>query len=169
MNLQISLIDPAPLHEDNTVNWLNSEDIRKTFGITSYVSRCSHRNWLESRPDLIRKSILVDSVHVGNIILHPNYRHKSGILEIYIGDSDARGVGVGYNALVIFLDDIFEKKRFHRVSLVTREDNTIASSLYSKLGFVREGAERESIMTFDNVWVNQVRWSLLSSEWLARY
>lgn len=162
---KILLVSPSACHEENTVRWLNSDDIRKTFGITTKVTHHSHLNWVRDNPKVIRKSIIYSDVHVGNLLFHPNYNHRSGVLELYIGEPSARGCGVGYQVMCMALQEIFDQLNFHRVSLCTRVDNYAAASLYQKLGFIQEGIERECVLTSSSEFIDQVRWSLLSREW----
>ncbi|MEK7802228.1 MAG: GNAT family protein, partial [Pseudomonadota bacterium] len=59
---------------------------------------------------------------------------------------------------------LFGACRLHRVELVTLEDNARAIKLYTKLGFVREGARREALFR-NGTYKDLISMGLLSSEW----
>ncbi|MFZ4808751.1 MAG: GNAT family N-acetyltransferase [Hyphomicrobiaceae bacterium] len=62
------------------------------------------------------------------------------------------------------LDYLFKHCGLHRVGLVTLANNTAAIALYTKLGFVEEGREREAIFR-DGRFQNLVAMGLLGREW----
>ena len=154
-------------HDTKTVEWLNSEDLRGTFGMRQAVSVGLHRNWVDAAVDTWIRAIQDrEGVHVGNVLLKINERHRSGYLQIYIGETRARGMGLGNQALIATLEAAFGEHVLHRVWLHTFADNLRAEMLYKKHGFVLEGVERDALW-FDGVCVSQRRWSLLEGEWRA--
>jgi RimJ/RimL family protein N-acetyltransferase len=62
---------------------------------------------------------------------------------IFIGESDARGRGLGTDATALVLRHAFDTLNLNRVWLHVFEDNPGAIHVYEKLGFVREGVLRE--------------------------
>lgn len=154
-------------HIAKTVEWLNEPLIRKTFGITQKVTIDSHKSWLLSSKHTANLwAIYHDTNYVGNIIISPNQRHRSSYLQIYIGDIQQQSKGVGFDSMKIILKHLFHEKKNHRVWLHCLPDNEKALRLYTKLGFVQEGEERESIWC-DGVFLTQLRLSLLKDEWLS--
>lgn len=149
---------------ENTVNWLNNESIQRGFGITRAVNLEEHIDWLRTHPNIEVLSILYNTLHVGNIVLDFNERHESVFFQIYIGDSNCRGKSIGTLAMNIALKYIFVEQQKHRLYLKVFEDNVPAIALYEKLGFVKEGIERES-HKMDGVFRNQLLYSMLSREW----
>lgn len=147
----------------NTINWLNDKQIQKTFGITKGVNLKEHIDWLSKHPNIEFMSIMYKDSHIGNIILDFNERHRSVFLQIYIGDFSYQGRGIGTQAMNAVLNYIFDEKKMNRVHLKVFEDNVAAISLYEKLGFIKEGMERESHL-LDEVYRNQLLYSILSSE-----
>ena len=152
-------------HYDKTVEWLNSSDLKSTFGIQRALTVQTHRAWIEANIDTQIWAI-VDTAghHVGNVLLKINERHRSGYFQIYIGDRNIRGQGLGERALTATLNRAFDELGLHRVWLHTFHDNWVAERLYVKYGFVLEGTERDALL-WNSVYVTQRRWSLLEHEW----
>ena len=155
----------SPAHDRATVDWLNSEELRQSFGLTQSVTLESHRRWLESSMDTIMWAIYVgEQGHCGNVLVNCNLRHRSGYFQIYIGERRARGSGVGKLALHAVLDHLFFELDLHRVWLHTLPDHTAAERLYVGAGFVSEGIERESIFRSGR-FSSQQRWAILAMDW----
>ncbi len=151
-----------------TVAWLNSEDLRTSFGLRRILTLDDHRQWLRATEDIVIRAIKDESgAHVGNTLLKLNRVHRSGYFQIYIGERAARGRGIGRAALCEMLECGFVEHGLHRIWLHTFPDNVRAQSLYCSVGFVHEGFERDAIRVEDS-YVSQNRWSLLAPEWRAR-
>lgn len=159
------LITYETKHDKRTVNWLNSPDLRSTFGLKSTITEASHRSWVDANRDTLIWAI-VDSTgqHVGNVLLKVTERHRSGYFQIYIGERSSRGQGLGEKALKVTLSWAFNRLGLHRVWLHTFQDNMVAEKLYTKHGFVFEGTERDALF-WEGCYVSQRRWSLLEHEW----
>ena len=155
-------------HDEKTVAWLNSSDLRQTFGLTYQVSCDSHRQWLNQHPDYHIWAIEENGVHWGNAILNVMPRHDKAMLEIYIGDKHGRGMGLGKRAVKELLEKAFVDLQLNRVSLVTRTDNRPAEALYASCGFTQEGLERQSVKT-DSGYADQNLWALLKEDWVSKY
>ena len=165
-NCRSVLVPYSEIHDDRTVFWLNSPDIRASFGIRQVVNVKAHRAWVDaaSQDTRIWAVMGAGGRHVGNVLLKVTERHRSGYFQIYLGDPESRGLGIGKRALIGTLQIAFEDLHLHRVWLHTFEENQVAESLYRKCGFQLEGVEREAL--FDGSrYVSQRRWSLLSTEW----
>ena len=159
-----------PHHPDQdsaTVAWLNSDDLRTSFGLRRTVTLEGHRRWLQEASDVLLLAIMdSEDRHVGNTLLTLNRTHRSGYFQIYIGDVAARGRGIGRAALVAMLARGFGELALHRIWLHTFPDNARAEALYRSVGIVHEGVERDAILAGDR-YVSQNRWSLLAGEWRA--
>lgn len=159
------LVPYKPNHDEKTVQWLNSATLRATFGMRRSITLESHRRWVESAQDTLMWAVNnAEGNHVGNVLLKINTQHRAGYFQMYIGESEARGKGLGNKALAATLKNAFEKQDLHRIWLHTFPDNLAAEALYKKHGFVSEGFEREAILA-DGIFLSQRRWSLLIEEW----
>ena len=79
----------------------------------------------------------------------------------------SRRTGTGLAMMTAILDEMFLVRTAHRVGLDVTVDNTGALSLFSRLGFVKEGVWRECWCRPAGDWVDCVFLALLKSEWLA--
>lgn len=163
---EVSISKQKTSHYKDTINWLNNKQIQQNFGITKEVNLEDHINWLSEHPNIEVLSILYNDLHVGNIVLDFNVLHESVFLQIYIGDSQCRGKGIGVTAMKLALNYIFVEKQMHRVHLKVFEDNLPAINLYVKLGFIKEGIERDS-HKMNGIFRNQILYSMLCREWKA--
>lgn len=165
---EVKLVPYTREHDARTVEWLNSLDLRSTFGLSQRVTIASHRAWVEQAGEVLLWAVLDrDLLHQGNVLLHLNKRHRNAYFQIYLGNPLARGRGLGSDALTVTLDLAFTELRLNRVWLHTLPDNAAAEALYRSAGFVQEGLERESVFR-DGGYMSQFRWSLLTHEWATR-
>jgi RimJ/RimL family protein N-acetyltransferase len=161
----VYLVPYDETHDAQTVIWLNESELKNKFGLVRIVTLDGHREWIKLQKDLYLWSILdEEKIHQGNISIRINERHFSGYLQIYIGNSAARGKGLGSTALRLVVDYFFEILRFHRLWLHTFPDNHVAKGIYSRMGFEIEGIEKESLFK-EGRFYDQYRWSLLGSRW----
>jgi len=119
--------------------------------------------------DLVLAIILKDGDrHIGNVALHDiNWQHRRAELRIIVGEPDARGKGLGTEAMRLLLRHAFEKLNLHRITLGVRADNVQAIRAYEKCGFVIEGRFRQKYC-LAGVWYDAVRMALLAPDFLGR-
>lgn len=89
---------------------------------------------------------------------------------IYIGADihpDYCGLKLSYKSYIKFIDQLFEEKKLHKISLEVLSSNTRALNLYKKLGFVIEGTRRQEVLKKDE-YVDSIIMSVLKSEWKER-
>lgn len=95
-----------------------------------------------------------------------HWHHRVGWLSIAIGDPANRGRGYGTEAMRLILAFAFDEINLHRVQLTVFSYNTTAIALYERLGFVREGVQRESLLRGGRHY-HTLMYGLLRREWLA--
>ena len=163
----LRLIPYGAEHDAKTVAWLNDPEIQRGFGLARTLTLESHRAWIAANSSSLIWAIISESdEHCGNVLLHPAPARRSSYLQIYL-DAAARGKRVASRALTSVLNYGFNDLGLHRIWLHTLPGNTAAETLYRKLGFTREGIEREALPR-DHGFVDQYCWSLLEHEWRAR-
>jgi RimJ/RimL family protein N-acetyltransferase len=86
----------------------------------------------------------------------------------FIGDSAMRGRGFGTDMMRVLLNICFAELDMHKVYLNVYGYNEGAVRLYERLGFVREGAYRESAYAMGRRW-DEYRYSMLRTEYQALY
>ena len=77
---------------------------------------------------------------------HIEHKHRRAEFGILIGDAEARGKGLAFEAGRLLLEYAFNKLGLHRVYLHTFPDNEPALHLYRKLGFIQEGLLRHHVL-----------------------
>ena len=106
-----------------------------------------------------------ESRHIGNVKLEPIFRGSYAYLGILIGDNEWRGKSVGKEAISCVLDFSFDELKLKEVRLGVDSTNTLARSLYSKIGFETtdlsaEGSSRLE-MSIDSITWDKKRKSIL--------
>ena len=82
--------------------------------------------------------------HVGNVWLWAvDERHRKAELRIVIGERDARGRGVGTEAIDGLCDLAFEQRGLHRVYAYVLANNPRARRSFERAGFAVEGTLRD--------------------------
>jgi RimJ/RimL family protein N-acetyltransferase len=150
--------------------WINDRELVTLSAPFEPVSLQAHERWFES----IR---LRDDVRIFGIRLHDGDRlvgscqlhsihpvHRSAELTIRIGAADARGRGVGAEAVRLLLRYGFEELALHRIYLHVFDSNMPAQRLYRRVGFRREGVLREAAR-IDGAWIDVVVMAILRSEY----
>ena len=89
-------------------------------------------------------------------------------LSIIIGEKGARGKGYGGEAIKLLLDFAFGYLNFHRVAIGVVGFNADALRFYEKVGFRREGVQRDGYY-YDHDYHDFVMMSILEDEYRALY
>ena len=90
--------------------------------------------------------------------------HRDTFIYIGIGERDYRGKGYGTDAHGVLLHYAFTELDLHRVSLSVFGYNERAIRSYEKLGYVREGVQRQELLRNGRRW-DSIMMGLLASEW----
>ncbi len=106
---------------------------------------------------IIRKS---DGAHIGNIsLVNVQLVNRCAEIAILIGRADARGQGLGSEAVYLLTRHGFEAMNLHRIFAGTF--NPAFARCVEKIGWVREGLFRERIWSggryHDQIWLGQLR------------
>jgi RimJ/RimL family protein N-acetyltransferase len=155
----LRLEDSDPLFE-----WINDHDLVVQSAPFCPVAREEHDRWfarIREREDVRIFAIREGSRLVGSCQLHSLHPvHKSAELQIRIGAEDARGRGIGTEALRQLLRYGFDDLDLHRIYLHVLCTNERAIRLYERAGFRREGALREAAL-IDGAWIDVYLMALL--------
>lgn len=101
---------------------------------------------------------------VGEAVLNnwdPPNRNCSFRIAIFAAGRDR---GLGTEATRLTVGHAFDALGLHRVSLTVFAFNPRAQRVYEKVGFVREGVQRDQLL-WDGQWVDSVQMSILEDEW----
>jgi RimJ/RimL family protein N-acetyltransferase len=101
---------------------------------------------------------------IGSIgLLNIDNISKKADFYLMIGEKENRGKGVGTAATKQMLHHAFSNMNLNRVQLTVLETNTNALHVYEKVGFVKEGVQREAVYKNGN-YINLIIMSILKNE-----
>lgn len=98
-------------------------------------------------------------------LINIDQKNRNAECIIDIGEKDYWGKGYGKEALKLLLDYAFLEMNLHRVSLRVFSFNEKAISLYSKIGFKREGISRQSLFR-NGQWHDIIHMGILQHEYV---
>lgn len=162
----------APQEDDSTIfaRWSQNADYLRALDSDPARphSPASFAEWekdiTSGNTFLFRIRLLENDVLIGFVALDVNWANQNGFLAIGIGEPDCWGRGYGTEAMRLILNYAFNELSLHRVGLNVISNNQRAIALYEKLGFVREGAQREVVLR-DGQRFDLVYYGLLRPEW----
>ncbi len=138
--------------EGNYRYWLNDPEIVRynshgRFPMTpekllDYVRSVSHSTTMI----VLAIEDAASGVHVGNISLQGiNWIDRSAEIAFVLGEKDAWGRGIMYEAGQLMIRHAFDVLNLHRVHCGTSADNIGMQKLAEKLGMEKEGTRKEAI------------------------
>jgi RimJ/RimL family protein N-acetyltransferase len=143
----------APVRDDDLPDlfrWINDRESALLSAPYRPVHGQDHRAWFDAirvREDAVVFGIrtLFDDRLVGTCqLVGIDRRARSAELRIRLGDEDARGRGLGAEAVELLLRHAFDDLNLRRVSLQVLATNERAVGTYEKAGFEHEGRLREA-------------------------
>lgn len=151
------------------VRWRNNPLVRRNFIFQESFSEEMHRKWMNSKVasgEVVQYIIEIKEHQkpVGSVYIRDiDYHHHSAEYGIFIGEDDARGLGIGTETAKLFVRHMFKMLGLHRIFLRVFEDNIQACNSYKKAGFIQEGIGRDMVQ-IDGQYKNVVFMSVLESE-----
>lgn len=136
---------------DDIVRWRNQDEVRKNFIYQELFTVESHENWIRNMVETgkVVQMIICDektNQGLGSVYIRDIDRtHHKGEYGIFIGESAARGRGVGTAAAKLMLKYGFEELSLHKIFLRVFADNSQAIRSYKKAGFVREAYLKDEV------------------------
>jgi RimJ/RimL family protein N-acetyltransferase len=137
-------LEPVGLHHaERMLLWMRRPDVAENIGLRRKPTLANTRAWIEwaQREETARAfAIRSGGRHVGNVVLDLIDRHLgTARLSIYIGERDARGLGIGKAALRKLLTCAFSREGLFKVWLTVHVHNIQAIAAYGSVGFRLEG------------------------------
>jgi UDP-4-amino-4,6-dideoxy-N-acetyl-beta-L-altrosamine N-acetyltransferase len=130
-------------HMPKTYDWISDPKFRKLFMVRGISSWEEHINYFENllRDDTQQAyAMFLGDHHFGNCGLkYINNFEKSAELWIYIGNNEAKGVGLGGLALDMLLKNGINHFSLISIYVHVAENNKWAKKLYIKNGFFEYG------------------------------
>ena len=142
----------APLRDEDSrtlFGWINDREDVLLSAPYKPVHAADHAQWFEAirgRDDVVIFAIrtLDDDRLIGSCQLHSiDHRSRSAELQIRLGEPDARGQGLGSEALGLLMRHGFDDLNLHRIWLRVFATNERAIGAYEKAGFDVEGRLRD--------------------------
>jgi RimJ/RimL family protein N-acetyltransferase len=159
----------AAEHAEATFEWLSSEDIRDNLGLRrdpSLQATLEFTSCCASAVDVYARAILVDGLHVGNIVVdHVDRRNHKARLHVYIGARTARGKGTGKSALKLAVPEAFLALPIQKLFLTVHAANASAVATYLAVGFKIEGVHRAEFWYREGL-VDEIHMGILRRECL---
>jgi RimJ/RimL family protein N-acetyltransferase len=125
-------------------------EVRDNVGVRSEPSLDRTRAWIEQAaadPATMPFAIEWNGRHVGNVVLDRIDRYLGTCrLSIYVGETDARGKGVGRTAVQRAVEHAFKSLGLNKVWLTVHVHNAAAIAAYVAAGFAVEGILREEFV-----------------------
>jgi RimJ/RimL family protein N-acetyltransferase len=152
--------------------WANDPEVRGITGETTPMSEAGVEEFYERvRADRDRVWFMIvlkendrPIGECGLLRMFPAWRTTD--LSIIIGEKAAWGQGYGTEAIRLLLDYAFGALNFHRVAIGVVGFNDQALRFYEKIGFRREGVQRDGYF-YNHRYYDFVMMSILEEEYLA--
>lgn len=155
---------------DNIIKWRNSPDVNINFIYRKPLTAEGHLAWINNKVntgEVVQFIIHSDELgcDVGSVYLRDIDRSNSKAeFGIFIGESSARGHGIGRAAAKLILKYGFEELGLNRIFLRVFARNEQAIHSYKNAGFVYEGLFRQDVIV-DGVKEDVVFMSILREDY----
>ncbi len=153
------------------VQWFSDPDVRRHLKIYLPFSLAQEERWFEAMVERVERQEQVlmcietaEGELIGNIGLHAiNWKDRSAELGIIIGDKAYWGQGYGGAAIRALLGVALGEMNLHRIFLRVDADNSRGIRCYEKVGFQREGINRDAVFR-EGAYHDQYVMSILETE-----
>ena len=136
------------------------------FTLEQMQAWCSSRDEQSDRWDLVIEDA-TDGSWLGELaVVGWDSDNRSCAIRIALVP-DARGRGIGPEAMGAVIDHLFTATPTHRLELDVYAINPRAIAVYERLGFVREGVMRDAL-SWEDTFFDSIQMSVLRPEWARR-
>ena len=146
---RIELVPISRTHLARTLEWANDPELMRLMDRRQPVSPPEHEAWFASlsrRADCAYFAIELrsDRTHIGNVWLWDiDRRNRKAELRVVVGDRDARGSGLGSEAIDTLCRHAFGLLGLHRIYAYVLGINPSARLAFERAGFAHEGTLRD--------------------------
>ena len=133
---------------DRTWQWVNHPSVYEAVGLSVPISQDAQLEWFQALKHARDKRVLAicrfeDRQHVGNVSLDQIEEvHRTARLAIFIGDTEARGQGLGRRAVRLACSYAFDVLNLERIHVKTDAERPDLVQFYESIGFRMEGTLR---------------------------
>ncbi|MDM5188768.1 GNAT family protein [Bacillus sp. DX4.1] len=160
------------------IEWIDSEKFLLQWGgpaftfplqdqqLENYMENANHNEANTFVYKVIYKETgkVIGHISLGKI---DRVNRSARIGKVLVGDTSMRGKSIGKEMIEEVLKVAFEELKLHRVSLGVFDFNTSAITCYEKVGFVKEGLQRDARKIGSEYW-SLWEMSILENEWLDK-
>lgn len=154
------------------VRWLADPGVREFYGNPDETVDEARESYIEPDPTTPCRRFVIEwrGRGVGEIQYYDDdaghERCWSAGIDIFIGEPEARGRGVGIEAIRVMLRFLFEELRVHRVIIDPEVGNARAIHVYQRAGFRLSGVIRHNALEGER-YVDTQYLTILDDEWPA--
>ena len=150
--------------------WMSDPAVSGNVGLRTAASLERTLAWIEDAardPTMRAFAILLAGRHVGNVVLDRiDTRLGTARFSIYIGEPEARAIGVGFTATGLALKTAFHELGLYKVWLTVHNRNARAIQTYLNAGFRTEGVLRGEFL-LDGARLDACYMGILACEFTA--
>ncbi|MGG3281916.1 GNAT family N-acetyltransferase [Paenibacillus solani] len=149
-------------------------EMRRLTGTRQAFTIDGVRRYIEEKsgsPDTIMLLIALsdDDQFIGDIALQDiDYVNRNANMRIAIGSDEHLGKGYGPEAMRLLLEYAYGILNLHRIELQVFDYNQRAIKAYEKVGFKREGVQRDALY-YQHHYYDSIMMSMLEDEYRAKY
>lgn len=144
----VKIIPLESHHLEELRKWRNDKKVWKHFTNSRFINEIEQKDWFEIQARDKAKEyfvILEKDKFIGSVWIDEwdkiNRSCRIGIFII----PPAQGKGYAYGVLKESMDYLFNDLSLHRIWLFVMENNKPAIKLYEKLGFKKEGVQKDAV------------------------
>ena len=151
------------------LRWINDFSALRTLGAVSPGPTTMEQEvrWYESQAaGEVRFTVYERATErpIGSTALHGiDYRNRTAVFGIFIGEVDARGQGYGTETTRLMLDYAFTALGLHSVMLTVAEFNLAGQRAYARAGFRESGRRRQCRWLAGRLW-DEISMDCLATE-----
>ncbi|MFF0829273.1 GNAT family N-acetyltransferase [Brevibacillus sp. NPDC003359] len=166
-----------PIGTDDTELYFRSlfnKETRMLTGTQKHFTREQIQQYIENKSQdsssvlllicLCENDQVIGDVQIGDI----DRNNRNAFIRISIDQNAYQGKGYGSEALLLMLDYGFGILNLHRIELNVFAFNERAIHTYEKLGFQREGVQRQALY-YNHAYHDSILMSMLADEYRAKY
>lgn len=165
----VTLVPMTAEHSPALLEAMNDPGVLRFTGSTAPIDPEHGRKWAATRAETTDRLdlVIVDNASgafVGEVVFNEwDEDNRSCQFRILIGPA-GQGRGLGTEATRLIVGYGFEVLGMHRIHLGVYDYNPRAQRAYEKVGFVREGVNRDELF-LDGEWHDSINMSILEDEW----
>lgn len=150
----VSLRNIVPSDEKIIFKWISNPYLRKMTGTRGIPNSEGHAKWFSHKINDQDNAIFIienDNIPVGIIGTNTiDKDNRNAEIYLYIGEESQKGKGIGYSAIIVFLEYLKKIYNLHKINARVFSFNSPSIGLFEKCKFILEGTQKEQIYSLDD-------------------